>query len=187
MEKLEKLGKMLTRNTFEFYGGENASEFHQRDRRLIVPGTGNYDGGKAYALFDFEAPKGEIYEELTDMLKTKAQKSGEPLRCLELSLRDVGDLQTSEDIDPDVLDVIERNSIFPTFPEAYKHQMETARPIKMKNLKYMIDATCPDATNEDAANELGWVLNGLYNRFGESKPFNTAITAKIDGEYLFKE
>ena len=90
-------------------------------------------------------------------------------------------------MDPDLLVFIKESEIYSTFPTKYKHLMKTAKPIKMKNLKYMLEATNPNATIEETGDALSQVMNSIYLKYGEGKPFNVAIPGKFDGRYVFYE
>ena len=138
--------------------------------------------GKAYAFFDCNASKGEIEAELPIIRSLSRTPSK-----LELSLKEVKNLGKNREVDSDLLKYVGEKEIYPTFPSRFKDLMETAKPIKMTDLKYMIEAKYPDGTNEDTANELGDVMSGIYAEYGNDEPFNVAVVAKIDGEFLFKE
>ena len=138
--------------------------------------------GKAYGFFDCNASKEEIEVELSTIRKIDKIPSK-----LELSLMEVNDLEKSRAVDPGLLQFIRQNEIYATFPSKYKDLIKTAKPIKMTDLKYVIAAAYPNARNEEAANELGDVMNRIYRRYGNGEPFNVAIACKIDGEYLFKD
>lgn len=139
------------------------------------------DVGKAYGFFDCNASKEEIETELPAIRKIARI----PL-SLELSLMEVENLERNRKVDPDLLQFIRENEIYATFPSKYRDQMKTAKPIKMTDLKYVIAAAYPNEINEEAANELGDVINGVYTIYGNGEPFNVAVVCKIDGEYLFK-
>lgn len=86
--------------------------------------------------------------------------------------------------DSDLVKYIGENSIYPIFPEKFKAQMKNAKPIKMSDLRYILEAKYPDATNEQAAEQINGVSNYLYYTFGNNKPFNYDVIARApDGEY----
>lgn len=148
--------------------------------------------GEAYAFFDCNAPRGMIDAYLRGSLQ---ETSGEckhdypkPSELeVELSLREIKELGRDRNDDPDLLEFIRDQRIYTTFPSRYKELMKTAKPILMRDLKYVIEAKDDNMSNEDVANQLGIAMNSVYLRFGEKKPFNVVVVAKIDGEYMFKE
>ncbi len=129
--------------------------------------------GKAYGFFDCNASKETIESELPTIRELACTPSN-----LELLLKEVKELKEDKQIDSNLLKFINENQIYPTFPSKFKDLMKTAKPIKMTDLKYVIEATYPNATNESAASELSDVMNYIYMEFGNKMPFNTAIICK---------
>lgn len=169
------------------YDDPEAYEFVNREGVLVRPAKVKGKDvllpvGKAYSFFDCDTSKQEIERELPRIRELARTPSH-----LELSLIEVNDLEKSRGVGPDLLQFIRQNEIYATFPSKYKDQMKTAKPIKMTDLKYMLTAAYPNVRNEEAANELGDVMNEIYSRYGNGEPFNVAITCKIDGKYLFKD
>lgn len=152
-------------------------EFVTRDGRLVrSTKEGLKDIGEAYAFFDCKASKQGLEE---DLAKYKAKTESK----LELSLREVKDVLEGEELSQYLLNLIKGRAIYPTFPSRDRTPRETAKPTKVKDLKYMLAAKRLDATNQDVAQELGEIMNGVYNKYGDEKPFNFDVIAKIDGEY----
>lgn len=122
--------------------------------------------GRAYALMDFEASKEQIESELP-----YAREAARTPSQLEISVREVKDLITDKTVDSDLVKYIGENSIYPIFPEKFKAEMESAKPIKMSDLRYILETKYPDATNEQAAEQINGVSNYLHYTFGDNKPF----------------
>ena len=137
--------------------------------------------GQSYAFFDCKASKEAIQAELPALRRVARTPES-----LELSLNEVGELGAVQ-VDEGLLRFIDQKGIYPTFPSNYRDQMKTAKPIKMRDLKYTIQANYPGANNEQAAMELSQVMNGIYSEFGNNEPFNVAIVGQADagGEYSF--
>ncbi|MBI2124843.1 hypothetical protein HYT92_03560 [Candidatus Pacearchaeota archaeon] len=138
--------------------------------------------GRAYEFFDCKASKEEI-ESVLPFIRERVRTPSK----LEISLKEVKELQRDKETDPDLLYFIGKNKIYPAFPSRFKAEMRNAKPIKMTDLRYAIEAAYPDATNEETANRLGDVMEGIYFKYGNNMPFNVAVVAKIGGEYMFKE
>lgn len=138
--------------------------------------------GKAYGFFDCNASKEKIESNLPSIRELACTPSN-----LELLLKEVKELKEDKQIDFNLLKFINENQIYPTFPSKLKDLMKTAKPIKMADLKYVIEAIYPNAISEAAASELSDVMNYIYMEFGNQMPFNTAIICKINRQYYFKE
>jgi len=144
--------------------------------------------GKAYAFFDCNAPRNKLEDYLQRRLP------GEFMKCehdfpkpdklgLELKLAEVKEIMGCKNIDPDLLETVQRESIYSTYPVAYKHLMASAKPVPLKNLKYVITAR-NNQTNADVCEKLTTVMNDVYLKFGEKKPFTVAVLGKDDnGQY----
>lgn len=137
--------------------------------------------GEAYGFFDSSASKAVIQVELPTIL----QRVGSP-KELEVSLMELRDLEKIK-VDSDLLQLIKESEIYPIFPSKYKDQMKTAKPVKMTDLKYALKATCLGRGNEETAKELEQIINGIYKKYDDGKPFNVAVVFKVDGEYFFSE
>ena len=86
----------------------------------------------------------------------------------------------------DLLEFIEKKKIYSKFPSEFKAKKKNTNTLKIADLRYVIEATYPNATNEKTADELVNFMNGIYYRYGDEIPY-TAVIAKIGGEYKFKE
>lgn len=145
--------------------------------------------GKAYGFFDCSASREAIQEKLPVI-----QRCIQAPSQLELSLSEMKEIKKARDLDVakfiayvDVANFIANRNIYATFPSQYAAEKKAAKPIAMTSLQYMLEATYIGATNEETANWVGDVINGIYMMYGNNMPFNVAIIAEIDGEFLFKE
>lgn len=126
--------------------------------------------GEAYAFFNCNTPRNEIDAHLHEGLE------GE----VELSIRDTKDLESDPSTDPKLLDTMREQTIYPFYPESFRGGV--LKPVLMKNLKYVIKAQT-SGDNLDAARSLAGVMNDVYLRFGENKPFWMTVVGKDNGEY----
>ena len=145
--------------------------------------------GEAYALFNCDAPRGEIDAYIQGReIKNSAvctHDSPKPHELgLELKLEEVKDVVHRRDTDPDLRETIIKESIYATYPEAYRHLMNSAKPTPLRNLKYVISAK-NNVDNADACEKLTTVMNDVYLKFGEKKPFTVAVLGKNEGSYGF--
>jgi len=145
------------------------------------------DIGEAYAFFDCNAPRSTIESYLAGRLPEKEGQCKhdfpKPHKLgLELKLEEIKELMGNKDIDPDLLETIKKESIYSTYPQAYRELMKSAKPIPLKDLKYVITAR-NNQTNSDVCKKLTTVMNDVYLRFGEKKPFTVGIFGKDDGHY----
>ena len=60
---------------------------------------------------------------------------------------------------------------------------------KEAGMKYIMEATCPNATNRQTADELSAILNQAYQSplYQKGEKFRGEIVYKENGEYLFRE
>jgi hypothetical protein len=143
---------------------------------------------EAYAVFDCNAPKARIEDYLQGRLSQSPEGSihdcPDPRKLgLELKLEEVQELVISKNIDPKLERTIRTEGIISTYPEGYKHLRLSAKPTPLKDLKYVITAKNGNS-NADAAEKLLKVMNGIYLRFGEKKPFAAVVLGKDDnGDY----
>lgn len=116
--------------------------------------------GKAYAFFDCRASKEKIEEEL-HFIRDAVQTP----RKLELSL--------TEDVSQLILDA---------------DLSEIAREAKEANIKYAMEATYPNATNKQTADELTSLLNQAYQSllFDRGEQFRGQVVYEDSGRYLFR-
>ncbi|MFA5856258.1 MAG: hypothetical protein WC867_02800 [Candidatus Pacearchaeota archaeon] len=139
--------------------------------------------GEAYSLFDCNVPKDEI----EDYLQGRLPLTDECLHDfpkphelgLELILDETKNLVRRRESDPKLLDFIAENQVYSIYPSAYKHLMSSATPVQLKDLKYIITAR-NNQDNSDVAQKLTTIMNDVYLRFGENKPFTVAVIGKDD-------
>ncbi len=64
-----------------------------------------------------------------------------------------------------------------------------AKAAKEQGINYLLDATYPDATNRETADELSAILNQAYQSplYGKREPFMGEIIYEENGEYVFRE
>jgi hypothetical protein len=136
--------------------------------------------GEAYAFFNCSASKQEIERELPS-IKEKSKLGG-----LELSLNEVKELRDNG-ADQELLEVINNEEIWSTYPAKYQYLMRRAKPTKISDLKYSIQARYPNHTNEETASQLGHVVNGIYTTFDKKEIFTGAIIGKANGKYCLWE
>ena len=116
--------------------------------------------GKAYGFFDCKASKEDIEDELPKIRDFVPSPS-----TLEISLIEgVERLKGDSDL------------------------LSMARKAKEQGMRYVMEATYPDATNRMAADELSAILNQAYQSllYKQGEPFRGGIIYKEDGEYVFR-
>lgn len=138
--------------------------------------------GKAYAFFDVRKTTPETLIESLTHIRTKARTPSE----LELTLKTMTDFKTGK-INPEIIRFIDSQSIYPTYPTGYKALMKSVSPTQVRDLGYVIEASHPYVSNAETADMLEPITNGVWQTFGQRRPFKRTIVAKIDGEYMFKE
>lgn len=144
--------------------------------------------GTAYGFFDCNALRARIEAYLQGRLPPTSTECAHDFPKphelgLELKLEEVKELLGRTDIDVALRDTIQRESIYSTYPSAYKHLMASARPVPLKDIKYVVTARS-DKTNADVAEKLTTVMNDVYLKFGQKKPFTVGILGKDDsGNY----
>jgi len=117
--------------------------------------------GKAYGFFDCNATKEQINDEIPFIRKSVNTPSK-----LEITLtEDINSLN----VDPKVLEI--------------------AQEAKESNMKYVMEATCQDYTNEKTADELSAVLNQAYQSplYEKGEAFRGEIAYEKNGEYILKD
>lgn len=134
--------------------------------------------GEAYAFFNCTAPRGQIERELPQI-----RQAVQAPNTLEISLSEVRELNR-EATDPKLLEVIGREEISSTYPSRLRHLMATAKPTRIQDLKYALHAKQTGATNEEVAEALVPVMNGIYLNYEAEKVFTGCIVGKSpEGEY----
>jgi hypothetical protein len=136
--------------------------------------------GEAYSIFDCRASKKEIESDMEDIRHLATAPTE-----LEITLMETKDI--GNEVDPILLQFMAEKEIYATVPSKYKGSLETKKPVKMADMKYVMKSAYPNKKNEDAANELGDIMNVIQERYGNGKPFNVAVIYKIDGEWYSKE
>ena len=117
--------------------------------------------GRAYGFFYCNASKQEIETELPTIREMVRTPSQ-----LELSL-----IEGMDNIRGD------------------KRLTSLAQEAKQSGLNYMLQATYPNGTHKDAADEVACILNQIYQSplYEAKEPFNGAIVYEEDGEYVFRD
>ena len=150
----------------------------------------NYTG-KAYAFFDCNAPRKTIEDYLSGRLpETDRECSHDHPKPhelgLELTLEEVPELRSDRDSDGELIRFVDEMQIYATYPSSHKDEMKNAKPKTLRNVKYVIKAKSSGPTNIETAEKLTTVMNDVYLRFGEKKPFYVAVTWKDkSGDYAF--
>ena len=136
--------------------------------------------GTSYAFMDLGASKEQIEDELP-----RARKAAVTPSQLEISVRTVKDFLADKTTDKDLVKCVGENSICPLVPKGYNAPANPTWSRKLSDLKYVIEARYPHATNEQAAAEITDVSKHLYDIFGDNKPFYfLTINKAPNGEYL---
>jgi len=117
--------------------------------------------GKAYAFFNCEASKGDIEKELPFIRKCVKTPN-----TLELSLMEGTDTLTG---DTQLLQIV--------------------REAKDAGIKYVMEATYPNATNHQTADEVASVLNQAYQSplYQKGEQFRGEVVYNERGRYVFRE
>src|SRR3989344_1537971 len=119
--------------------------------------------GEAYAFFNCKASKAEIERELPT-IRWLAQTSNN----LEIYLMEGRvSLRVNED----------------------SELGQIADEAKKANIRYAMQANCPNLTNRQTADELSGILNQTYQSplFGEREEFNGTILYKENGRYISRD
>ncbi len=117
--------------------------------------------GKAYGFFDCKKSKTEIEAELPTIRELTQVPS-----ALELTLMEGFDALKGS----------------PNF-------MQKVDEAKTAGLRYVLDASLPDATNRATADEVAAVLNQAYQSplYQEGEEFKGGIIYEENGEFVFRE
>ncbi len=144
------------------YSSGEHQQFRDRKGKLVRVTRENPKSpipvGKAYAFFDCTAPKDAI-EELIPKVRSAVQTPS----ILELQL-----LKGANSIEED--------------PQI----MEIAREAQDAGLPYTIEATYPNGTNKQTADEVATMLNQIYQSplYREKEPFRRRVFYKQRRKYL---
>jgi len=139
--------------------------------------------GQAYGFFDCRASK----EEIEAKLPTVREFAQTPSK-LELSLRQgVGNLKDNQKL----IAAYEKAKSCIIFPDAMSpsDRLQETQKTRDTELKYVIEARFPSATNKQTAGELGDVLNQAYQSllYEDGEPFRGAVVHEENGEYVFRK
>ena len=136
--------------------------------------------GKAYAFFDCDASGRQIKESIPDI-----RRDARTPRGLQMLLHEgISGLQLDETLSeqiqyPDDYRVMSSERI----KQRYE---EERRPLA--SMEYSLVANYIGASNEDAANELGDIINVIHRRFNKDQGlFRGAVVYEKDGEYCLRE
>lgn len=139
--------------------------------------------GKAYGFFDCKASKGEIEAELPfirDMTQVPS--------ALEISL--TGGIDGLEG-DSDLRAVHEKAKSRIVFPDSvgFLDRLKIVEEMRNTDLKYVMAATLPDATNKATADEVSTILNQAYQSplYQEGEHFRGSIVYQENGKYVFRD
>ncbi|HUS48848.1 MAG TPA: hypothetical protein VMZ91_01675 [Candidatus Paceibacterota bacterium] len=121
--------------------------------------------GRAYAFFDCRASKEDIEKELSSIRKCIKTPS-----ALELSL----------------MESTEKPSVSPLRDSELWAIVRTA---KEADLRYFMEATYPNATNHQTADEVASILNQAYQSplYQEGEQFRGEVVYKERGRYVSRE
>lgn len=137
--------------------------FVDRQGNIVHPSKEDYlarrsaNVGKAYAFFDCKKSKSDIEKKLPSIRKAVKTPNN-----LELSLME------------------NTNSL-----EGDSQLLEIAKQAKDTQIKYVIEATYPNATNHQTANEISSILNQAYQSslYQEGEQFRGIVVYKERGKY----
>ena len=117
--------------------------------------------GKAYAFFNCRASKIEVEKELP-FIRECVKTSN----ALELSL-----MESMDDLTGD------------------SQLLQIAQDVKNAGIRYVMEATYPDATNRQTADEVVSILNQAYQSplYEKGEEFRGEVIYKERGRYLFRE
>ena len=160
---------------------KNDSRFWKKWKESGAIGNVNgRDFGEAYAFFDCDASRLEI-EKSESQIRSKAKTP----KSLQMMLH--------EGISG--LNLDEKLFVLINFPDDYRvmsserfkqEYEEERRPLA--SMKYVLAANYRGASNEDAANELGDVMNVIHRMFNKYQSIlRGAVVYKKNGEYQLRE
>jgi len=115
--------------------------------------------GKAYGFFDCDVTKGKI-EELLPIVRSYAQTPSDLKHYLVEGMDNLGDV-------PDSISEFGKN----------------------KGFKYALKAELPNASNKETADEVGHILNQVYQSplFKDSDPFSGEVVHEDNGKLVFMD
>jgi len=141
--------------------------FVDRQGNVIHPSREDYNSrkslrvGKAYAFFNCNASKGDIEKELPAI-----RECVQTPNALELSLMEGTDTLTGD-----------------------TQLLQIAREAKDTGIRYVMEATYPNATNHQTADEVASILNQAYQSplYQKGEQFRGEVVFKERGRYVFRE
>ena|SRR3989344_4996583 len=141
--------------------------FTDRQGKVVHPSREDYNArksakvGKAYAFFNCESSKGDIEKELP-FIRDCVKTPG----ALELSLMEGTDTLTGD-----------------------TQLLQIARDAKDAGIRYVMEATYPNATNHQTADEVASILNQAYQSplYQKGEQFRGEVVYKEKGKYIFRE
>lgn len=141
--------------------------FVDRQGNVVHPSREDYNPrkpanvGKAYAFFNCEASKGDIEKELPFIRKCVKTPN-----TLELSLMEGTDTLTGD-----------------------TQLLQIAKEAKGAGIRYVMEATYPNATNHQTADEVASILNQAYQSllYQKGEQFRGEVVYKDRGKYIFRE
>ncbi len=141
--------------------------FVDRQGNAVHPNTEDYNSrksanaGKAYAFFDCNASKGNIEKELPFIRECVKTPNELELSLMEGTDNLIGDSQL----------------------------LQIAKEAKDAGIKYVMEATYPNATNHQTAEELSAILNQAYQSplYADKEKFRGEIAYKENNQYVFRE
>ena len=138
--------------------------------------------GKAYGLFNCNASKAEIEGSLRDIREYVQTPTDIDFRLTTMD-EFAGDARSPREL----VDLIKKAKIYAIFPESMRDQIDKAKPIKARSLKYVIEATGREGDNEVVARSTGEVLNGLYQIYDQGRAFEGTTVYRDGHDYIMSE
>ncbi len=133
--------------------------------------------GTAYAFFDSDATKQKIKRSMPQVI----ENANTP-RQLELLLHEnTGNLQLDKKLQQ-IVRTPRSSRILHS-----KVGVDAPEVAPLEDLKYVLEAKYPNATNEEAANELGDVMNYISYLNVNPLSFKCKVVYEKGGKYLFRE
>ncbi|GEM_PF-1221122 len=138
--------------------------------------------GRAYAFFNAPLDISGLERELPSLREVSNTPDN-----LVLALRTVRSWRVLPDISEGLSRFVDGVNIYPILPSSLADQKQTASPIQMGDLDYVISGIAENRGNEQVAGELGDLLNGIYYLLHPQSSFTAAVIYEENGKYLFRE
>ena len=140
-------------------------------------GDNNY--GKAYVFMDLNAAKKQIEDELP-----RARELAETPSHLEISVKEVREAIADGTLDQELTKFIHQNEIFPLVSKTYSGPRSGLKRKRMADLRYVMEAKCPNATNEQVSRLASHITDKLYAAFNKGEPFYEVNMSRApNGQY----